>query len=58
MSRSPTPGKPENSETDTRQERRAKKLRKKRERLKQHGKSLAQMYRDAVEKRKKEKDTS
>ncbi len=58
MSRSPTPGKPGNSEDGTRQERRSKKLRRKKERLKQHGKGLAQMYRDAVEKRKKEKDTS
>ena len=33
---------------------REKKLRKKKERMKKHGKSLGQIYRDAVEKRKKE----
>jgi hypothetical protein len=53
MSSSPTPEKPADSEDATRQERRAKKLRKKRERIKQHGKGLAQMYRDAIEKREK-----
>ena len=36
---------------DTRQERRAGKLRKKRERIKKHGKGLGKVYRDAVEKR-------
>lgn len=46
---------PGNDSEDTRQEKRAKKLRKKKERIKQHGKDLARMYKDAVEKRKKEK---
>jgi hypothetical protein len=45
----------EESPEETRQERRARKLRKKKERIKQHGKGLAQMYRDAIEKRRKEK---
>lgn len=40
---------------ETRQERREEKRRKKKERLKQHGKGLAQMYRDAIEKRQSEK---
>jgi len=40
---------------ETRQERREKKLRKKQERIAKHGKSLAQMYKDAVEKRLKGK---
>jgi hypothetical protein len=44
----------ENKKDGTRQERRARKLRKKKERMKQHGKGLAQMYRDVVEKREKE----
>ena len=39
----------------TRQERREEKRRKKKERIRQHGKGLAQMYRDAIEKRRKEK---
>ena len=39
----------------TRQERREEKRRKRRERIKQHGKGLAQMYRDAIEKRRKKK---
>jgi hypothetical protein len=43
----------ENSET--RQERREKKLRKKRERVRQHGKNLAKVYRDAIMKRLKGK---
>ncbi len=34
--------------TETRQERREKKLRKKRERVPKHGKNLAQIYRDAI----------
>jgi len=42
---------PENSETH--QERREKKLKKKRERMPQHGKGLAKIYRDAVEKKGK-----
>jgi hypothetical protein len=37
----------------TRQEARAERLHKKRARMKQHGKSLAKMYRDAVAKRQK-----
>jgi hypothetical protein len=40
-------------EKETRQEVREEKLRKKRERMKQHGKGLAKIYRDAMEKRKK-----
>jgi len=36
---------------ETRQERREKRLRKKRERMPKHGKSLARVYRDAVLKR-------
>jgi hypothetical protein len=35
----------------TRQEKRAEKLRKKRSKMKQHGKGLAQIYKDAVDKR-------
>ena len=38
---------------ETRQERRDKKLRKKRERMPLHGKRLASIYRDAVMKRMK-----
>ncbi|MBI2851808.1 MAG: hypothetical protein HYX84_01715 [Chloroflexi bacterium] len=41
---------------ETRQERREKKLKKKRERIPQHGKGLAKVYRDVVEKRKKGTD--
>ena len=37
--------------TETRQERRAKKLRKKRERMPQHGKNTAKVYVDAILKR-------
>ena len=44
----------ENNGEETRQVKREKKLRSKKERMKKHGKGLAQMYRDAVEKRKKE----
>jgi hypothetical protein len=47
---SSTPG---NSSEETRQEKRARKLRKKKERIKKHGKGLAKMYRDAIEKRGK-----
>jgi len=39
----------------TRQERRDLKLRKKKEQIAKHGKGMAQMYRDAVSKRLKEK---
>ena len=38
---------------DTKQERRARKLRKKRERMAKHGKNLARMYVEAVMKRLK-----
>ena len=38
---------------ETRQERREKKLRKKRERMPQHGKNLARVYIDAILKRLK-----
>jgi len=44
---------PRNNTDDTRQEHREKKLRKKKERIKQHGKGLGQIYKDAIEKRKK-----
>ena len=40
---------------ETRQERREKKLKKKRERMPQHGRSLAKIYMDAVLKRLKRK---
>jgi hypothetical protein len=43
------------SEEETRQAKREEKKRKEKERMKKHGRSLAQMYRDAIEKRKKEK---
>jgi oligoendopeptidase F len=46
-----------NNMNDTSQERREKKLRKKKARMKKHGKSLAQMYKDAIEKRVREKGT-
>ena len=36
---------------DTRQERREKKLKRKRERMAQHGRNLAQVYKDAILKR-------
>ncbi len=39
------------SEGETRQERREKKLKKKQERIPQHGKSLAKIYMDAILKR-------
>ena len=38
---------------DTRQERREKKLKKKRERMPKHGKNLARVYMDAILKRLK-----
>lgn len=38
---------------DTRQEAREEKLRKKRQKMKQHGKGIGKIYRDAVEKRGK-----
>ena len=39
------------NEEETKQERREKRLRRKREKIPQHGKSLARVYRDAVLKR-------
>ncbi len=45
----------EPSDRETRQERREKKLQKKRERIPQHGKNLAKVYIDAVMKRLKGK---
>ncbi len=44
---------PANDSEVTRQEARAAKLRKKRQKIKQHGKGLGKIYRDAVEKRGK-----
>jgi hypothetical protein len=44
---------PEKDNSVTRQEARAGRLRKKRQKMKQHGKGLAKIYRDAVEKRRK-----
>ncbi len=41
------------SETETRQERRERKLKKKRERIPKHGKNLARVYIDALMKRLK-----
>ena len=38
-------------EPETRQERRERKLKKKRERMPQHGKSLAKIYKEAILKR-------
>ena len=43
---------------ETRQERRGKRLRKKREKMPQHGRSLARVYKDAVLKRLKSPGTS
>jgi hypothetical protein len=43
---------PGNDSAKTRQEVRAAKLRKKRQKIKQHGKGLGQMYRDAITKRR------
>ena len=40
-------------EVETRQERREKKLQRKRERIAKHGKSLARIYMDAIMKRLK-----
>jgi len=45
--------KQEIDKTETRQERREKKLRKKREQIPQHGKSIVKIYQNAVEKRTK-----
>jgi hypothetical protein len=44
---------PKNDSDLTRQEAREEKLRRKRQKIKQHGKGLAKMYKDAVEKRHK-----
>jgi hypothetical protein len=46
---------PPNPDSETKQERRERKLKKKRERIPQHGKGLAKIYRDAVEKKGKGK---
>jgi len=40
-----------NDEAETRQERREQKLKRKRERMAKHGKSLARIYMDAILKR-------
>jgi len=40
-----------NEKIETKQERREKKLKKKRERMPQHGKGLAKIYMDAIMKR-------
>ncbi len=45
---------PKNDDEVTRQEAREEKLRKKQAKMKQHGKGLAKIYKDAVEKRGKE----
>ena len=42
-----------NDEEETRQERREKKLQKKRERIAKHGKNIAKIYMDAIMKRLK-----
>jgi hypothetical protein len=42
----------EEQEARTRQEARDEKLRKKKQKIKQHGKGLIKIYKDAVEKRK------
>ncbi len=44
-------------EPETRQERREKKLQKKKERIQKHGKSLAKIYQDAIAKKTKPKST-
>jgi hypothetical protein len=45
----------EDNQAETKQERREKKLQKKRERMPKHGKNLAKVYMDAVLKRIKKK---
>jgi len=45
----------DNDTEKTRQEAREKKLRKKQAKMKQHGKGLARVYRDAITKRSKSK---
>jgi hypothetical protein len=47
-----------NSVKETRQERRGRRLRKKREKMPQHGRSLVRVYKDAVLKRLKSPGTS
>lgn len=42
---------PANNQEETRQEKRERKLKSKRERIVKHGKSLGQIYRDAIKKR-------
>jgi hypothetical protein len=44
----------EENSGETRQEKRAEKLRKKKAKIKQHGKGLIKIYKDAVEKRGKD----
>ncbi len=46
---------PKNNTDDTRQAKREEKKRKEKERIKKHGKELGQIYKDAIEKRKKGK---
>jgi hypothetical protein len=43
----------ENQNLETRQDKREEKLRKKKQKIKQHGKGLGKIYKDAVEKRGK-----
>ena len=43
------------TDAETKQERREQRRRKKRRKIPQHGKSLWQIYRDAIEKRRREK---
>jgi hypothetical protein len=43
----------ESQNIETRQQAREEKLRKKKQKIKQHGKGLGKIYRDAVEKRGK-----
>ena len=43
------------SETETRQERRERKLKKKQERIQKHGKNLARLYMEAILKRLRRK---
>jgi hypothetical protein len=45
----------DNNMKETRQDKRAQKLRKKRTKMKHHGKGLAKMYEDSVKKRTKSK---
>ena len=47
--------KPPDNDVETRQERRDKRLKKKREKIPQHGRSLARIYMDAILKRLKGK---